>query len=305
MKKQRGLSPEFMEVLKDGFIAPLLERVRKDRTLCLELREDYINVYYRGGSLLKVSRKDDVYDAFFDPEYLTESDASVSPPLPDPCLREERDVRRWLEALPRLKNEMDIYFGEHPKEEREVQQMLVRDNNFGGLARSTDYYVCDIEYATENGRFDMVAVRWPSSPAERKRQSGHRLVLAEVKHGDGALGGQAGLREHVMDMYRHMDDQATVAALKAEMVRVFRQKHELGLIDCVKELLGFSDELPIPLLILANHDPDKSKLGGVLEKLSHTHPGLRVASASLLGYGLYDRTMLTVPEALARLGRSV
>jgi hypothetical protein len=305
MKKPRGLSPEFLKELQSGFLGPLVERVRKDRSLCLELREDYVNVYYRGGNLLRVSRESDGYTAFFDQDYLQCSEGEASPLLPAARLREGYDLKCWLEAFPAMKEEMDIYFGRHPKEERDVQQMLVRDNNFGGLARSTDYYVCDIEYATEHGRFDMVAVRWPSTPAERKRQSGHRLVLAEVKHGDGALTGQAGLRKHVEDICRHVNDQATVAALKVEMLRVFNQKRELGLIDCEKNLLGFSEELPVPLLILVNHDPDKSKLGEMLRELGKEHTELRVASACLLGYGLYERSMLTVPEALSRMGASV
>lgn len=39
VKKPRGLSPTFQEDLQSGFLAPVVERVRNDRTLCLELRE--------------------------------------------------------------------------------------------------------------------------------------------------------------------------------------------------------------------------------------------------------------------------
>ena len=53
---------------------------------------------------------------------------------------------------------MDCYFGENRSDEREFQQLMVRDNNFGSIANSTDYYVCDIEYDSDNGRFDMIAV---------------------------------------------------------------------------------------------------------------------------------------------------
>jgi len=33
----------------------LSEGVLADRSLCLEIRENYINIYYRGGNLLKLS----------------------------------------------------------------------------------------------------------------------------------------------------------------------------------------------------------------------------------------------------------
>jgi len=70
-----------------------------------------------------------------------------------------------LAALPTLKQAMALW---QPGEERVVQQHLLRDNNVGGIARWTDHYVCDIEYANHCGRFDLVAVHWPSTPAARK-----------------------------------------------------------------------------------------------------------------------------------------
>ncbi len=45
-------------------------------------------------------------------------------------------------CLPRLKRAIDLM---QPGEEREVQQLIFRDNNLRSIARSTDYYVFDIE----------------------------------------------------------------------------------------------------------------------------------------------------------------
>lgn len=53
----RALSTTFMNDLKsNGILHPLLERVKQDHTLMLSIRKDYINIYYRGGSILKVKR---------------------------------------------------------------------------------------------------------------------------------------------------------------------------------------------------------------------------------------------------------
>jgi len=46
----RGLSDKFMAALTGGVLTPLLDRVKADSTLCLEIREDYLNIYYRGGN---------------------------------------------------------------------------------------------------------------------------------------------------------------------------------------------------------------------------------------------------------------
>lgn len=62
----RGLSDNFMAALTGGVLTPLLDRVKADRTLCLEIREDYLNIYYRGGSLMRISPADGGYSAFFD-----------------------------------------------------------------------------------------------------------------------------------------------------------------------------------------------------------------------------------------------
>lgn len=270
----RGLSKEFLSDLTTGFLSPLRDRVCADKSLCLELRDDYLNVYYRGGNLVRLARSTKGYIASFDTKYFGGGSASSAPA---PLVQQPRGLAAWLDAVPLMKQAMDVF----PKEpaEREVQQLIVRDNNFGAVSRSTDFYICDIEYASDHGRFDIVAVRWPSTPAVRKKQDSHRLVLGEVKYGDGALDGTAGLHAHVRDVNNYLAKPESLATLKGEMVRVFNQKRALGLIDCEKDLLGFSDELPLLLLVLVNHDPDKSRLRELLRSLPPSpYAELRVAT---------------------------
>ncbi len=52
----RKLSEQFMKDLvdSDGVLQPILTRVKKDSTLMLAIRENYINIYYRGGNILKI-----------------------------------------------------------------------------------------------------------------------------------------------------------------------------------------------------------------------------------------------------------
>ena len=42
----RGISDKFISELKTGLLCPALEAVLHDDTLCLEIRDDYINIYY-------------------------------------------------------------------------------------------------------------------------------------------------------------------------------------------------------------------------------------------------------------------
>jgi len=91
----RAISPEFLYDLKVGVLARLTKLIQRDDTLLLALRGDSVNVYYRGGSILKLTRsKGTTYSAFFHPNFLKGS-AAIPPP---PVIADESDCR----ALPRL-----------------------------------------------------------------------------------------------------------------------------------------------------------------------------------------------------------
>ena len=291
----RRLDDKFIDDLNSGILTPLLEVVKSDTSLCLELRGNSINVYYRGGSLMKIARKNQSYSASFDVKYFR-SEKRVCPTKQK--ILNQKQAEQWLEMSPVFKHAMDRYFGRRRWDEREIQQLIVRDNNFGTIARSTDYYICDIEYVSEKRRFDMIGVHWPSTSAARKKSNGRRLILVEVKHGDSSLEGKAGLDKHIRDINSYLSDSDNLENLKKDMRDVFNQKRNLGLIECEENLDGFSDETPYLLLALANHDPEKSKLAKLLRDIPDSpHIDLRIATASFLGYGLYDQGIHTIEKA--------
>ena len=67
----RILNIAYMNELKKGILSPLLERVILDASLDLEIRANYINVYYRGGSILRLEQNTNqrIYSAKFDFNY--------------------------------------------------------------------------------------------------------------------------------------------------------------------------------------------------------------------------------------------
>ncbi len=301
-----------MKDLKSGLLQPLLQRVHDDPTLELEIRDDYINVYYRGGSLLKLESRTRGYHATFARRYLVNQQkrplhqalAGVSAPAS--TIRQPAEVEDWLAAFPSLKLAIDLssVTRRAVKTERAVQQLLVEANNTGRAARGTDYYVCDIEYANAHGRFDFVAVRWPSISHVRKKTTGRRLVLGELKYGDRSISDpETGLAAHVDSVNRFLDTPGALDALKVEMVEVFNQKRELGLLECGKDLQSFDDRPPVLLLVLADTDPDSSKLRTALPPLvDRSKAELKVAMASFVGLGLYDEGMVPAAGVVASLG---
>lgn len=290
----RGLSAPFLEALLVGHLSPLLALAKGDPTLDMELREDALNLYFRGGSLIHVARRAGGFKVSFDANYFL-GHALSAPSLPV-TLNTPAEVAVWLGAVPQLKHAMCLWSGRHHRLEREAQQHMVRQNNRAPLGRATDYFICDIEYDSAFGRFDMIAARWPSRASERKKAGELRLALMELKVGDGALDGRAGLQKHLDDMGRFVSSGA-VGALKVEMTTVFNQKRRLGLVDCGKDIEGFDDAPPDVLLVLADHDPDKSGLRKVLSGMK-IPSGLRVkaVTANFMGYALFDEAILSLPD---------
>ena len=284
--KERHLNDTLFDALKTGVLSPLLEAVKSDDTLDLECRGNYLNIYYRGGSLFKVTEKDGQFEFYFDSQYCTSRSENLAS---TPCL--EFAVRN----IPIYKQAMDWWFHEHPKYEREFQQVIVRENNsHGKISSATDYYIADIEYVDGNARFDMVGLKWMSKGYIRKDSSKISLALIEVKYGDGALKGTAGIKKHLDDFEAFLQDHENIISLCDDMSTLFRQKCELGLVDGLQEHqykdLKISSIDPEVIFLFANHDPD-SKIMDDIKKdidMSRYHFPIRIANASNMGYGLYS-----------------
>jgi hypothetical protein len=283
----------------------VLNLVQRDSTLCLEIRKNYGNIYYRGGNILKIEEKGDSFNASFDRKYLVEYSTRVPKELPT-LLAASDDVKKWIDVMPFLKHEMDLWFGKHPKNEREFQQLMLQENNFGKLAKSTDYFICDIEYANLNGRFDLIAVHWPSSPVSRKNNKSLGLAFIEMKYLDNALTGNAGLKKHIEDINSFLGERDNLSNIKDEMKKVFNQKLELGLINNQKPIESFSDDKPEYILALVNHDPASSILKAELQTLPPCpNVELKFAASSFMGYGLYDQGIYTLDAFLKRFGNQI
>jgi hypothetical protein len=278
----------------------VLNLVNLDSTLCLEIRKNYVNIYYRGGNILKIEERGDSFNASFDRKYLVEDSTRVPKELPT-LLAASDDVKKWIDVMPFLKHEMDLWFTKHPKKEREFQQLMLQENNFGKLAKSTDYFICDIEYANPNGRFDLIAVHWPSSSVARKNNKSLGLAFIEMKYLDNALSGKAGLKEHIKDISDFLRNRDNLTKIKNEMKTVFNQKQDLGLINNSKPIESFSDNKPEYILALVNHDPASSKLRAELKTLAPCpHMELKFAVSNFMGYGLYDQGIYTLDAFLRR-----
>lgn len=297
----RAISKDFLDDLLTGELKPLLDMVHIDDTLDLELRGKCINIYYRGGSLFRITEKGSgTYEICFDSNYCnTEAWRNTGSKV-----ESKPTIEQAVKDIPYYKQAMDMWFHKHPKYEREFQQLLVRENNNqGDISKSTDYYIIDIEYADSNenrkSRFDIVALKWKSKSSDRRNPEKCSIALMELKYGDGALNNDSGIKEHLNDLKNFMSiGKEKLDDFKKDIETVFKQKCQLGLVDGLQEKqyeVSISFENPEVILLFADHDPDSSVLVKELTDINYNDYkdvfDIYIAEASYIGYGLYAPRM--------------
>ena len=299
---QRALDEKmFKDFQEGGVLHDLLDYVQSDDTLDLEFRgEGRANIYYRGGSLFCIERSGDGYTLTFDTKYCTACDEGME---------KTPSVRAAVGLIPLYKHAMDVWFVKNRKYEREFQQLVVRENNrHGAISHASDYYIVDIEYAYNvnvsdkktQARFDMIAVKWLSKSNERQNPSAPTLAIIEMKYGDGALGGSAGLKKHLED-FGTLVKNGELDDFCADYSNVFNQKCALGLIPGKESARIKITQRDIELIFLiANHDPDKTGLATIVAEIAdltmeYPYP-IRFAYASMMGYCLYADQLKSLEE---------
>jgi hypothetical protein len=305
----RELSASFMNNLlsPDGMLYPIIIKVKKDQTLMLAIRDNFINIYYRGGSILELrEKKNGFYQTFFDPLY--NKSGQEIPKLP-PSITNQDDAEKWVVSLPNLKNIMDESRSIYDKSEREFQQLVARENNYSTISNESEYFISDIEVSESGARFDMVAIRWLAK--DRRRGNICRPAFIEMKYGDNAITGKSGLLKHLQDMDTLIANKEKYNNLIRAIEKQFNQLDQLGLVKFNKgqkfDKISFTDEKPEVIFILANHNPRGT---GLLEILNAPEISafsesqnfdLRFFVAHFAGYSLQSKYMLTLPKFLEHL----
>ncbi len=316
----RKLDTSFMNDLKSGNLSEVLELLKRDSTLDLQIRNNQVHIYYRGGKIWDIKKTQGRYKSRMDTKYTTycgehtKWDIQISRnggtldlknrrfSLPDE-LRTKADVEIWVSAIPFLKQTMDEFFSKKPKLEREYQQHVVNENNQYKTSNGTDYFIIDIEYQKPHARFDLVALLWPSNTSTRRAPKGYEptLALIEMKFADNALTGSSGIQKHVNDVDNFCANPKKLADFSNEMKTIFSQKRELGLLRSIQHnknsIQNISNNKPDLILLLAAHDPESGKLAGILSQLSQPkNCNLKIAVSNFSGYGLYQESLYTLSQ---------
>src|SRR6266545_291722 len=166
----RKLSNTFLKCLKSGFLSEITECVKRDHDLNLEIRDTYINVYYKGNSLLKLAEVGSLlrYKAEIHKKFLEGVNISLD--------FTEDTVPQFVANIPFIKENI-IRHGQRSLE-LEYEQMIIRANNFEPR-NNTEYFIVDRQYTVKEGRFDLTGFYWEMN--HRKKYQEVPVCLMEIK----------------------------------------------------------------------------------------------------------------------------
>ena len=253
MFTQRKISNEkFWKKLTEGEYKEIIDFAsQRENELDVQIRDNYLNIYYQGGNLLRVHPRSLYFDEFY---FHRGAKDMRKTHLIDKCkkgdkacnarwedyknrrkemldiLNEKRDMATYCKEMKRIMKEWeaDLHTIGISHDEKNAQQQISMNNR-----GATDYTVVDLEYAVSttsnfkyNGystkkvpRFDLIAVD----------KSG-QLYVIELKTGLKAIDGKSGIRAHI-DCFEHSIGRDSKNDFINEMNELLRQKQELKLID--------------------------------------------------------------------------
>ncbi len=269
------LSDVFLNCLKSGFLAGIPAAIRRDHDLNLEIRDGYLNIYFKGNSLLKLT---EVYPSS---KYKVEVHPAFSKGLNLPAhLVDVYTTDSFLGNIPRLKQN-PVNHGKSSLE-IEYEQMIIRANNFEPR-NNTEYFIIDRQYTRRDARFDLTGLCWERN--RRCRNQEVDLCLMEVKFA---------LNQDIKKVHEQLNRYYQALKPIAEEIAeehqtIFRQKLELGLYDQKPERLEAMKTLIISkdlsrfqfVLVLVDYNPHSTKLDlSEIERLSFANQ-VRVFSGGL------------------------
>ena len=277
--ENRTLTPEFLKKLKEGKsqFKDVLSTLKKDLSLDMEMRRGKIEVYYRGAFLFNMKENG---------EWNFVNDI------------EKKGQYNFKELIKDGKQIIDTENKVIP--ELEVSQLIVRENNRSSIAGKTDFFVIDREYQnTDQDQFDIVALNWDNDRYAHQHPEKASIVVVEVKNGTGSAKGDKGIVVHQEDFDKFIKN-ANINAFKEEMLTMFRQKYELGLISGISKDTGkYIDDLSISdikyVTLLANYAPRSFK-NNLLPELDKVSPDSKFFISSFMGYGLYSSCILNTDQ---------
>jgi len=241
---------ELLQKLTNGDYKEIIEFAsRRENDLDVQIRDNYLNIYYRGGNLLRIQARSLFFDEFYfhrGSKFLrkthlieyAEKGCDLAKNLWDKYKNARTEMLDLLktkgfeEYCREMKNVMDGWETDlnsiHISHDEKNEQQMISMNNRG----ETAYTVIDLEYAVSRDsnfsydgssekkvpRFDIIAV-----------DKTGQLYVIELKTGLGAIDNESGIGPHI-DCFDHTIGRDDKGDFLDEMYNLVEQKKSFKLI---------------------------------------------------------------------------
>lgn len=277
--KGRGLhNPKFKGSFTNGSLKDLLTIVKEDDDLVLQIRNNYVNIYYKGGNLSKIESENSIQ---FDENYYNretskdkrgEARTTTCRDNKNKLLIELKASRDYKAYVKQMKTLMEEYWDWLKKErnkelkEKDMQHSLCINNT------ETDIYtVIDLEFQIST--ISEYKYESPEGPKDRRRNdekksprfdiiavrnNDKQLCVIELKCGTGALDGKSGLGDHA-DSFEGTIKRNPAPFVK-EIKNIIRDKIDLGLLS---KNFSINEKEPEFMFAFVTKEGDKDRNGFV------------------------------------------
>ena len=245
-------SEELLQKLTKGDYKEIIEfAAKRENELDVQIRDNYLNIYYKGGNLLRIESRSFFFDEFYfhrGSQYLRKTHLIE-------CAEKGLDfaIKRWnnykkerqkmfdlLEKkggferyCEKMKGIMDEWDADLKtigiSHDEKNEQQMISMNNRGNTA----YTVIDLEYAVSrdstfkyDGKNDKKIPRFDIIALDKTGQ----LYVIELKTGLGAISNESGIRPHI-DCFNHTIGRDEKGDFLDEMYNLVEQKKQLKIID--------------------------------------------------------------------------
>ena len=284
-------SKELLKKLTEGEYKEIIEFAsNRENDLDVQIRDNYLNIYYRGGNLLRIHPRSFYFDEFYFHTNISYERETRKTYIIEEAKKGNVGCKELIKEYKQKRDEkLDILkkkgMSEYCEEMRVIMDKWEKALNKIGISHDeknaqqkismnnrgdTPYTVIDVEYAVSRNsifhynnvetdkkvpRFDLIVV-----------DATGQLYVVELKTGLGSINGKSGIEDHI-DSFIHTigrDENGEFREFLKEMSKMLEQKKELKLIG--ENVIIDEDKKPQFILAFSNKKGENNKYNEFVKK---------------------------------------
>ncbi|MBQ8675055.1 MAG: hypothetical protein IJ528_02375 [Bacteroidaceae bacterium] len=267
-QKGRYITPEHVEAYKNGVFKTLLEAIKEDPELSLEMRlNNEAKVYYHKDKILttSINSNGEKKVTMLDKKYYDKYPDKERPSADIENIKKLRSItliRKYFRDAKKL-----TYFYKKGTEFSFQQNIALGNRSF-----DNKYLVVDMEWQfsqegiEENERISRTRIDLVIIDTEKNEHGCNDIYLAELKVGTEATDGKSGIIDHVNKTYEIIQKKEACVSLVNDVKSIIDNKTELGLISGQPKDFNFGDKPKMMIISAYRGKEEKQRLDDEMQK---------------------------------------